>query len=83
MFVDEALEVVVNLLFQRSRAGVTKHADGNLAIVVVPPLDIHEDFDVTGFAVARNDARNLQVRRRLARGVRGDLRNRSDSQSFA
>lgn len=82
MFVDVALKAVVNLLFQHSRAGVPEHADGDLTAVVVPTLDIDQDFDVTRFAVAGDNARDLQIRRGFARGFNGDLRDRSDCKSI-
>jgi hypothetical protein len=81
MLVDMTLEVVVNLLLQHSRAGVAEYPDRDLAVVVVGTLDIHEDFDVTRFSVARNDAGNLEIRGRFARGFRSDLRNSANSKS--
>jgi hypothetical protein len=81
VFVEVALEAVVNLFFQHSRAGVAEDTNGNLTIVLVRTLDIYEDFDVTRLSVARNNAGNLHIRRRFARGFSGDLRNRSNGKS--
>ena len=81
MFVDVALEVVVNLCFQYSRAGIAEYADGNLPVVLVRTLDIDKDFHVTRFAVSGHNARNLQIRRCFARSFSGDLRDRSNGKS--
>jgi len=81
MLVDMTLEVVVNLLLQHSRAGVPEYPNRDLAVVVVGTLDIDKDFDVARLSVARNDAGNLEIRGRFARGFRSDLRNSANSQS--
>ena len=82
MFVNQALEVVVDLFFQYSRAGVPEHTDGNLTALVVPTLDIDQDFDVTRLAVAGYHAGNLQIWRGFARGFSSDLRHRPNSKSI-
>ena len=77
MLVDVALEVVVNLFFQCSRTGVPEHTDGNLTAIVVPTLDIHQDFDVTRFSIAWNNTGNLEIRGRFAGGFGSYLRDRA------
>jgi hypothetical protein len=78
VFVDVALEVVEDLLFQRRRSGIPEHADRNLTGVVVPTLDMDEDLDVARLAIARNDTGNPEIGGGFAGGFGSYLRDRSD-----
>jgi hypothetical protein len=82
VFVDVALKVVEDLLFQRRRSGIPEHADRNLTGVVVPTLDIDEDFDVARLSIARHDAGNPEIRGGFARGFGSNLRDRSNGKAI-
>ena len=73
MFIEMALQVPGNLLFQRRRPRISKGTNRNLMRVNVPTLIIDEDFDVAGAAVAQQDAGNRQFGRGFTRRLGGNL----------
>ena len=81
MLVKMTLQVVVNVAFQCGRSGIAEDSDSNLATAIVPPFRVDEDLDVTGASVTGHDARNFQIGGRFARGLDGDLRDGTNSDS--
>jgi hypothetical protein len=69
------LQVVVNVAFQCGRAGVAEHPDRDLTTVVVPPLGVDEDFNVTGAAIAGHDTSHLEIGRGFPRSFNGNPGN--------
>ena len=75
MLVQETLQMIVNLQFHSGGTGVAEYTDGKLANL--PPCRVDQNLDVARSAVSRQHTGNLQIRRRFARGLDGDLRDRT------